>query len=325
MLAALVRRGRESGRTPMGAVAVDGTRIQANVSGWNPQARLAQIEEGERPVKIKDRQGRFFTGFNFQVAVDIQTGFILGEQVLAQAHDHEAMAPVLESIEDTAGSLPAAILADAGYDDGRTHTALAQRGVLGIVAPQDGKASFWRINSSGEPCCPMGHVPQPKGVFVRKGKRWQRLTVRQCASCPLQRSCRVKGGKALCVPEGSRASDRILNSERFKYPDIQELFKARGQTVELVFARLKTRYRLGRSRFATLSKTRSEFRMFCLCENLRILGKALLLWIFGSFQSLKRTYIRLQALLLWTFGSFRFGRVGKVVGTVNFQHPKPAT
>jgi transposase len=273
MMATVSDEARSKGLLRMRVVAVDGTKVAANVSAWHNMVSL--LTEDEEPALQKDRKGRVFRGFNGQLAVDADSGMIVGEALMPDATDQHAMPDVLASIERTTGTRPDVVIADKGYDSGSTHTLLADKGVLGIVIPQGKSASFWKLNEKDEPVCPRGFVPVRKGGYRRKEQRWLRFVVRQCKGCPLQVQCGSRSGKTIYVPEGTRIADRIRNAARFEEEEIQKLARTRGPTVELLFARLKARYGITRFSYRQRSKAHAQFRIFCLAENIRRLLRAI--------------------------------------------------
>jgi len=271
MMQRFVEHAKSKGLVSMRVVAVDGTKVAADVSHWRraTQEMLESEPPEESPVALRSARGERLCGFNVQVAVDADSGMVVGDAVLQDKTDHHAMPAVLKSIEKTAGTLPVIVVADAGYDSSETHTELARRDVLGVVVPQGREALFWSLDENGRPVCPIGKSPVPKGGYTRGGRRTLRYVVPGCSSCPLQDRCKAKTGKTIYVPQGTRASDRIMNAQRFEEPAIQALAKTRGPTVEVHFARLKAK--LDRNRFATRTKSavHAEFRLFCLSENIR--------------------------------------------------------
>jgi transposase len=272
MMARVALRAKEQGLLTLRVVSVDGTKVAANVSQWKRLVdSAAELDAEELPTRQLHRLTGYMTGFNAQVAVDCDSGMIVGEALLQDGNDMHAMPAVLQSMERTSGEFPAAVVADKGYDSGETHTELARRSILGVIAPQGKEASFWNVNESGDPICPKGFAPRRKGGYTRRGNRWVRFTVRECKGCALKAACGVKDFKTIYVPQGTNVADRILNARRFESEAIQSLARTRGPTVELIFARLVLRYGLRRLSFKERSKAHAEFRMFCLAENLRIL------------------------------------------------------
>lgn len=270
MMSRVAQHAREQGMMPLRVVSVDGTKVAANVTQWKRLVEHSCEEEAESPTRQLHRRLGFMSGFNAQVAVDNQSGLIVGEALLRDGNDKHAMPAVLESIERTTGRLPGVAIADKGYDSGETHTLLASRGVLGVVIPQ-GEALPWSLDESGAPVCPKGFAPRQKGGYTKRGRRWIRMVVKECKGCSLRESCGVKEFKTIYVPEGTNISDRILNAKRFEEDAIQRLARTRGPTVELMFARLALRYGLRRLSYRERGKAHAEFRTFCLAENLRML------------------------------------------------------
>jgi transposase len=277
MMQRLLSHAREQGLVKLRVVAVDGSKVAADVSHWRSATRdiLASIPEEERPVPLRSARGQGLCGFNVQAAVDTETGILVGEAVLRSPSDAHAMPEVMQSVEACAGQVPELVVADAGYDSGETHTLLASKGVEGVVVPQNKDALFWSLDKDGLPVCPMGQSPVAQSGYVRYGRKTVRYRVRGCRSCALNALCKAGTGKSIFVPEGTDPADRIRNAQRLQLPQYQEIAKSRGPTVELVFARIRGKLRGNRFSTRSKRKVQAEFRLFCLSENIRLVLKAL--------------------------------------------------
>ena len=69
----------------------------------DPESRIMKSGDG------------FVQGYNAQAAVEAGLGLIVGQLVTQAANDKEQLQPMVEAIEQQAGQLPEAILADSGY------------------------------------------------------------------------------------------------------------------------------------------------------------------------------------------------------------------
>ena len=69
----------------------------------DPESRIMKSGDG------------FVQGYNAQAAVEAGLGLIVGQLVTQDANDKEQLQPMVEAIEQQAGQLPEAILADSGY------------------------------------------------------------------------------------------------------------------------------------------------------------------------------------------------------------------
>ncbi len=268
---------REEGLLGMKVVVVDGTKIAGNVSQWKKvlgEAEYADsdlIDQDARPMFTKHHGT--LKGYNAQVAVDQSHRLIVGQLVSNENNDMSQMAAVLDSVKECAGELPEKAVADAGYDSAETHQELEEREVEGYIVQRE-DATFWRLDEEDHPVCPAGHVAKLSKPFELKGKLWQRHRVTQCGTCPLKKTCGVKGRhKSINTPLGVSPAARIRNAHRVSSPENQGLMRCRAPTVETVFAQTKGNRKFTKFRYKGLALANMEFGLECLAYDLgRVLG-----------------------------------------------------
>jgi transposase len=281
IFASVLTLAREQGLLGMKVVAVDGTKIEGNVSQWKKLVRKANDEEEQTGLSdpearlMRDRRTGIIRGYNAQLAVDDKCGMIVGYEVSGQAKDATEMPAILASIEDSTGELPETVVADAGYDASVNHAALDEAGVTGIIAPHAPYDSFWDIDS-GQVVCPQGHPIQHHRQKVLSNGLYDVYTVRACPSCPLRTQCSPRHLKALSVKAGASPVLRVANAHRTLTPEGKEVLRQRQRIVEPVFGHLKANRGFRRFRLRGRRKVRIEFGLACLSSNLERLLRALL-------------------------------------------------
>jgi transposase len=254
-------------------VAVDGTRVEGNVSQWRRIIKEAGESDEDEPSDpdarvMPCRRGRFVNGYNAQVAVDPDSGFIVGQEVVNATVDYEQLPKVLEQVRSNLGRPPESVVADSGYDATGNHQALSEQGIAGFIVPQTSRDLLWTVDaSSGQITCPQGQTPTPAGSFYRGTRLYDSFLVRACPNCPNR--CTDSKYKKLTVPHGLDPRYRLANAQRVASPEGQHLVRLRRQTVELTFAQLKGNGGFRRFRTRGLPAVNTEFTLECLAHNLR--------------------------------------------------------
>jgi transposase len=287
---------RAQGILGMRVVAVDGTKVEGNVSQWKKiVSEASQVDAASDPDARDMRSGRgsHLLGYNAQVGVDVESGLIVGEVVTQAQNDAHAMPEILDSIEELGRQLPEVVVADGGYDSTENHVELSERGVRGVINPQGRRDSFWRLDEDGRARCPAGHTPRFRGQFKKGSKLYDAYLVGQCPTCPLRPGCVKSGYKKLTAPAGLPPASRLENAARANSPDGRYLLRRRKSWIELVFAQMKGNMGFRRFRTRGLERVQAEFTMECIAYNARKLLK-------GAFQALICLYERFTASISQT-------------------------
>lgn len=117
---------------------------------------------------------QFIQGYNVQIAVDSETQIILATEVHQSSSDKTCLLPVLDGVGRNVGSLPARVVADAGYYSEANITRARRRKIAPFIPPDKVKHSEWR-------------APGPRGPLPRNATLRQRMS----------RFIRTKHGKAI--------------------------------------------------------------------------------------------------------------------------------
>jgi transposase len=292
VFAGVLNLARARGLVGARVVAVDGTKVEGNVSQWRriiDEAGETDEDEPSDPDSrtMPSRRGRFINGYNAQIAVDPDSGFIVGQEVVNKTVDYEQLPKVLGHVRRNLGSDPDSVVADSGYDASANHQVLDEQGITGFIVPQTSRDSFWTVDAStGQITCPEGHTPTPAGSFYNGSRLYDSFLVRACPNCP--RRCTDSKYKKLTVPHGLDPRARLANAQRVASPEGQRLVRLRAQSVELAFAQLKGNAGFRRFRTRGLPAVNDEFTLECLAHNLRKLLRELLRQFWALTETLGR-------------------------------------
>jgi transposase len=274
LFAKVSAHARGLGRLAYGPVAVDGTRIPASRSSWRRMCKGAE-DEVEPEAATMCSQGRYLVGYNLQAAVDVGSGLVSGFALEPLSNDLDSLGGVLASVQRQGGGLPSAVVADKGYDSLSNAHALDQAGVPGYLPKSRSSVSAFVLEEDGVFRCLAGKVPKERRWVSATGREYRDLRVHGCAACPLRAACGGKGRtREMRVPLGGKVGSRRAANLRCETEEGAALLRARGPTVELVFARLKEAQGLRRFLLRGSAGARLEFGLHALAHNLRRLLSA---------------------------------------------------
>ena len=264
----------EAGLASRRCLAVDGTKIPGNISQFKTVVKEA-IGQSDPDARLMGKGRNWVVGYNAQIAVDPESGYIAGSTVLDAKNDLVAMAPVVEAIEKQSGELPNEITADSGYDSSRNLQDLAGRGIESCVAPKKDPERSWTVDDSGQFRCPAGHCPSSSWTYRnRHGTLVRRLRIAQCPNCEHRSRCASAQTQSFVYPIDCDPLLRLQNYKRARSETGKALLGKR-KTVERTFGHVKWNLGFRRFHLRGLEKARLEFGMICLAYNVkRYLGTA---------------------------------------------------
>jgi hypothetical protein len=143
-------------------------RRKAEAEGKDPkQAKppeRAQRNFTDPDSKIQKTSDGFIQGYNAQVAVDEEFQIIVSQDVTPTSPDVNELMPAVERIEETLGSKPEQVLADAGYWSEENVRALEKKGIEPFIATEKMK--------HGPPLpAPLGRPPKDLTVRERMARK----------------------------------------------------------------------------------------------------------------------------------------------------------
>ncbi len=281
-------------RISLRVVSVDGTKMRASVSRYT-RGDSTDVSDSESR-RMKSRSD-YFHGYNCQLAVDEDSGLIVGALVSQEGADWHLLEPVLDSVERTAGRAPAVLLADRGYESAQNAALCEARGIASHLAPNPQVWPKWEIDPSGQIVCSEGHPAVPKDQFVSyRGTNFQRYRVMECRRCAQKETCLTKKTpyRTLAVPAGIDPSSRIRNLHRARSEEGQALLRRRSVISETPHAQLKHNDGFGQFLRRGKAKAATDFLLWVASYNLRkLLNLFLTFWrlLQSSFGPKRQTQI----------------------------------
>jgi len=243
------------------------------VSPSDPEAALGlDMEDVFRPL------------YNVQLVDDLDAPFILGYEVLDQPNDAGAVGLLLARVDQLVGHPLHVLLADTAYTGGPDLAAAEAAGVC-LYGPlaKDGARADKQIPKSAftwSPVeqvyvCPQGHqlVYVGSELNKRSGAGSVMLAIyrcrpEHCTGCPLAARCTPRPDKGRTVSRS--AYEELVEGlrERMASAVGKELYRRRGQTVELVNADWKEHRKLRRFSGRGLARARYQVGLITLAQNL---------------------------------------------------------
>jgi hypothetical protein len=246
------------------ALAASGRKSISLGDGEAPKQRSA---EGKRP------------GYNGQLAVDGETGFVVAETLTDAQNDQQEFAGVAREAVSNVGRKPEAVVADKGYQSAETLEAIEADELNAYVAQPKvqttegyGHEAFEHDAERDEYVCPGG-----ARLTFWKTKRLRQTLYRvyrssrtSCAACPHQQAClgkRKERRRELVIPPHAA----LLATMRAKMATDagREALQVRKQSVEPVFGVLKSVLGLRQFLLRGIAGARAEFRIAAIAVNLR--------------------------------------------------------
>jgi transposase len=250
--------------------------------GRKPKA--PKPEKPKKPVKpssdpeartMKTTHGEYIIGYNLQIAVDGPSNFVLGAMPTNEANDLNAMATLLDAVENQSGLVPRRVVADAGYDSAQNHKAVDEAGASGYICPRRRGPTPFTQDENGVFRCLAGHEATSR-TTPKDGVEYITYRVSRCKGCPLAQACGHTGKshqREMNVRSQEHGELSKQNKRRCARAAGKELLKCRGQTVERVNARIKRDLRMRRLHLKGLRGARIELLIACLTLNLQTLLK----------------------------------------------------
>jgi transposase len=274
----------------------------------NAQRRACKRQDPEKIVVSlsdpesacgRDKQKVFRPLYTVPLLLDLDSPFILGYEVFAQATDSGTLEPMLERTTQLSGRKPETLLGDATFAALSDLEACERRSVL-LYTPvgendytqkrqkqpatnqftQLPKSEFTWLPEAGTYRCPQGHrlafearYQRPRAGDAHVSSSRFRCPAEHCSACPLQSQCTT-------TPHRGRSVSRMDQEEliealrkRMQTEEAKALYRLRSQTVELAYADMKTHRGLSRLRGSGLRRAKAQVGLFVLTHNLLALHK----------------------------------------------------
>ena len=235
-----------------------------------------------------DKEDVYRPLYNVQLLDDLDSPFLLGYEVFAQASDAGLLGTMLARTQELTGRRLDTVLADSSYANGPDLRAAADAGVT-VYAPPPAESAGGRLPKSAftwQPAaqtysCPQGHHleleatgRQPRTHSAPVQVRRYRCPPAHCTVCPLQQACARNPAAGRTVSRTEHEELVVALRARLAPPAAQRLYRRRRETVELVNADWKAHRRLRRFSGRGLARARCQVGLVVLAHNLLTLHAA---------------------------------------------------
>jgi transposase len=255
------------------------------------EAGANSLQPTEPEARIMKCDGKKVFSYNAQAVTDDKAGIIVGDDVVTQEADSGLLAPMIDTVKDTAGDVAQTTLADKGYSSGEDLAQAEERGYEVLVNlpknidPADGDKPFHASRfdyDSEEDCCicPLGKkLPFQRIKKARRGEG--KLRVYHCVvykDCPERWQCSSnKRGRTIELTEHHDVVARQRVKQ--KVEGAKTKLGRRAVIVEPSFAFAKHALEFRRWSYRDLESIRCQWSLICATVNLRKLYAA---WLKGK-------------------------------------------
>jgi transposase len=254
------------------------------------EAKLALDKSGQKCVSLTEPEapvqkiaGEKRPGLNAQLAVDGQSGMIVGQDVVGDQNDTAQFGPMAAQTLANTGFKPQATVGDRGYHSGKNLRAADELDLNAFMARQSRPASgrfeqddFEYDEQADEFVCPAGKRLSFRREQRRRGPSHlvYATSARDCRDCPLRARCLSAKGKRRELYVSAHAALARRMAERMDTDEGRRAMRRRGPVVESVFGVLKSVLGLRQFLLRGLSGARVELTLCATGLNLRKLAAA---------------------------------------------------
>lgn len=229
-------------------------------------------------TRVYDRKG-IKAGYNSQIVVDEKEGLIVSSDVVGESNDLAQLNSQVEQANETLEKQCDTVCADSGYDNPEEMEEVEEKGTRAIVPPQNPKINrkFTKFDKQNfkynqeRDCyiCPAGEVLEYYKCHRHRKARVYRTKERStCLNCRYYGVCtKSKSGRAII--QSYKEDVRKKFEAFYNKPESQEVYRLRGQRVELPFGHIKRN--LGADHFLLRGRegVKAEMSLLSTCFNLR--------------------------------------------------------
>jgi transposase len=253
-----------------------------------PAARLViSVADPEAALGL-DKEDVYRPLYNVQLLDDLDSPFLLGYEVFAQASDAGLLGTMLQRTQELTGRRLHTVLADSTYANGPDLRAAADAGVTVYAPPpaesagrQLPKSAFAWLPAAQTYVCPQGHRLELEATGAQQRAHSAPVRVRRyrcppahCTVCPLQQACARNPAAGRTVSRSEHEELLVALRARLVPPAAQQLYRRRRETVELVNADWKAHRGLRRFSGRGLTRVRCQVALVVLTHNLLTLHAA---------------------------------------------------
>jgi len=211
------------------------------------KARRALVDPEALP--LSNRRGGFMHGYNVQAAVDEKAQIVVAQGVHDNATDFEALAPLVDQVQENCGKHGESYVADNGYQSLENVKKVKEVGSKAVICRKPSKAKKGRDEEIHEQVFRGSH---DREYFCKDGRKlflasrdtkggWLNFKMPKgfCHACPHQETCHLFGKK---YPQVYDDPNRAMYTEYLSFSRTDEwkdTYKRRKAIVEAVFGNIK--------------------------------------------------------------------------------------
>jgi hypothetical protein len=192
--------------------------------------------------------------YNLQAAVDCEKNVILAMDLSDHEHDSGLLSASVEQVIENTGLCPDLVLADTGYCDEASCLWLQSNQQDALIPPQSKKSedpfngsNFQKCSDRDALICPAGKELAYKRTNKSSSGRYRIYTCPDCEGCEFASRCiTAKKAKRRSVRLSIVHEFRKQMRDQLSTEEGKRTYSNRRQSVELVFAQLKTHLKLDR-------------------------------------------------------------------------------
>jgi hypothetical protein len=224
---------------------------------------------------LKSRDG-YIPGYNVQIAVETESGFICGDDITSAANDLHELPNIIELTKSECELTEMETLSDCGYADLDLIEAIESNSEVTCYCslPEPQRESGFEYDKAKDIyICPQNKEMKRFGKRKTDGGRdIIKYRCKECNGCPIREKC-TKSKYGRTVLRFLNQEFRDAYRERMNSDYAREKMKRRGSTVECVFGSIKVTGEKIPILTRGKMKVRNEVKLYVIGYNVRHLSK----------------------------------------------------
>ena len=234
---------------------------------------------------IINKKGRWEFCYNYQIAVDAESGIIVSTALTQNPTDFNELQPQIENLESNLGPLASdtQILADNGYSTDEATDFLEQKHLDGYIASRKlarkhknlinkdkpfSKDHFTYDIEKGTYICPLGQILENQNEYkIHENRQKIVYWSNKCKNCPKQHECVGKYRYRTITDYGTPSKIRMQRKMEADWA--QEIYSLRSQIAELPFADLKHNIKFNEFTTTGLERCDTELKLMATGYNFK--------------------------------------------------------
>ena len=245
-------------------------------------SRKDQINFTDSDSRIMDTKNQgVIQGFNPQIAVDSDNGFIVGVVMSNSSNDQKQLDAVLDSVQANTDRNPDKMTADAGYFSAANIGSCQTREIDAyIAATREGKQTgnsfdkrdFTYQSENDVYVCPAGRVLTLKQTQnaqnPEKPTKWV-YECQACPECPFQKECAKAKSGLRTITRSENDPVREVMRTKVQSEQGKEIYRKRKEIVEPVWGQVKQVLGFRQFLLRGTEKVAGEFLLVTIGYNIR--------------------------------------------------------